>query len=291
MLAFVTGHLRGAQAAPTESAGSIVLAPLASTAGDKGKGHRQLELVIEGGLAALPGASVVTAIDATKAARKAKRPELRTCDGDAACLTELGRLVAAQHVIYAEVSDLGDAQVIYMKVVDVGSGKELRSTTLKLDTASEHQRASKAAAAQLLMPERYVGTLEVKTKVEGASVFLDGHKLATTPSAPVTVYVGSHALRVTHPEHSDYVRFVDIEFEQNTVIDAELAGLPGVDKKLSAEGVLGGGPAANEVVTYRERPWYFRWYTIAGGVAAIAITSAVLASDGSSINADLIRDL
>ena len=275
----------GEASADSDSAGSIVLAPLASTGGGNSKTLRRLEAVIENGLSALPGATLVTAQDATKATRRAKRPELRTCDGNTACLTSLGKLVLAERVIYAEVSDLGDAQVIYMKAIDVATGKELRSTTLKLGKSSDKGRESKAAAAQLLTPNLYVGTLEVKTSVTGATVFLDGHKVATSPSNPISVYVGSHALRVTHPERSDYVRFVDIGFEANTVVDAELLGLPGLDRRLSAEGALGNDAlTGNEIVQYRDRPWYFRWYTITGGIAAVAITSAVLASGSDSIS-------
>lgn len=278
------------QAAPN-ARGPVTLAPVATVGGVPNKGLRRLEVLIEQGISAVPKIKTITAKAATQATKKAKRPELRSCDGNAACLGELGKLTGAATVVYAEVSDLGDAQVIYLKAVDVSTGKELRSTTLEIGAKTDRKKASKAAATQLLAPSTYVGTLNVKTPVKGATVFLDGHKISTTPGAPVQVYVGSHALRVTHPEHSDYVRFVDVGFDQETLVEAKLLGLPGVDHKLSAEGVLGDGTAGNMIVQHRARPWYYRWYTISGGVAFIAITSAVIASGGDSFNADLIRDL
>lgn len=291
--------LLGLSAFPTSSnaapsAGeSVTLAPVTTVGGVPNTSLQKLEALIEEGISALPKTKAISAKTATQATRKAKKPKLRSCDGNAACLTELGKLTGAAIVVYAEVSDLGDAQVIYLKAVDVGTGKELRSTTLELGAKTNRKKASKAAAAQLLAPQTYVGTLSVKTPVQGATVFLDGHKISASPGgAPVQVYVGSHALRVTHPEHRDFVRFVDVVFEELTVVDAELLGLPGVDRKLSAEGVLGNGSnPASLIIRHRDTPWYHRWYTITGGVAAIAITSAVIVSGGDSFNADLIRDL
>lgn len=280
-----------AQAAPATGK-SVVLAPATSMGGTANKGLRNLEVLIEGGIAALPQTQVISAAKAAKATRKAKRPELRTCDGDTSCLKELGVLLNASHVVYAEVSDLGDAHVVYLKSVNVRTGREIRSTTLKLTKGSNRKTESKAAATQLLEPNLYVGTLKVNSTVADATVFLDGHKIGSTPSPPLSVYVGSHAMRVTHPEHSDYVRFVDVRFEEETVVDAQLLGLPGHSEKLQAEGVLGNGAdPSNLIVNHRATPWYLRWYTISGGVAAIAITSAVLASGGASFDADLIRDL
>ena len=290
LLASLAGEGTIATAAPAE-AKTVVLAP-ASSMGDSNKGLRKVETLIEEGIAALPETQVITALSAARTTRKAKRPELRTCEGDVACLVQLGTLMNATYVVYAEVSDLGDAEVIFLKALDVRTGKDVRSTTLKLGKGSNRKKESKAAAAQLLAPDLYVGTLNVKSTVADATVFLDGHKTGTTSGPPVSVYVGSHAMRVTHPEHSDYVRFVDVHFEEETVVNAELLGLPGLDQRMQAEGVLGDGTtASNIIVTHRERPWYLRWYTITGGVAAIALTSAVLTSGGSSFSPDLIRDL
>ncbi len=287
---FVALGYRPAQA---DGATVVALAPITQIGGTGTKGLNALETRIEKGIAALPGISLLRADTVQRTTRKAKRPELRTCDGDAGCLAALGKLVGADFVVYAEVSDLGSSQVIYLKVIETTSGKELRSTTLELGSelgkSTNKKRASKAAAAQLLAPNLHVGTLKIESSVPGATVFLDGHAITTTPDKPIRIYVGSHALRVTHPEHSDYVRFVDVRFEEETLVKAELMDLPGLSQKLSATGIL--HDADNTTVQYRERPWYYQWYTITGGVAILAITSAVLASGDSSISPDLVRDL
>jgi hypothetical protein len=217
----------------------------------------------------------VTARTASASSLKAKRPELRICEGEPGCLADLGKLVSASYTVYAEVGGLGDAQVVYLKLIDVAQGKEIRSTLIELSSKGNSKEQSIAAATRLLAPETYEGSLQVTTPVQGAIIYMDGQKRGTTPSKSITASVGSHALRVTHPEHRDYVRFVDIAFGQETEVNAELLPLPGVSQRLSREGIIGGGnPGAGGPV--RATPWYLRWYTVAGGVAVVGVTSAII---------------
>lgn len=270
---------------------SVVLAPVSSLSAAKPKALTGLEKTIEAGLGSIPQIKIVTAKSASDKANKAKRPELRSCEGNVKCLAELGTLVSVQYAIYAEVGGLGDARVVYLKLVDVAKGKEIRSTTIELSKNSNAKAESAAAAARLLTPESYVGTVKLEAPVKGAIVYLDGQKRGTTPTKPIEAPVGSHALRVTHPEHRDYVRFVDIEFGKATNIKADLQPLPGVSQRLAAEGVIGGGGVKGSI-HYKETPWYLRWYTITGGGVGVAIVSAVIfGALRDDINANSVKDL
>lgn len=274
---------------------TVVLAPVSSLGDSSDKSLLALEKTLEVGLAAVPEMTVISARVATKRARKAKRPELRTCEGDAPCLAQLGVLLSAQLVVYAEVGGLGDAQVVYLKLVEVSTGKEVRSTTLQLSAETDASQASKGAAIRLLAPQLYVGTLGVSSLISGAIAYLDGHKVATTPTGPIKVFVGSHALRVTHPEHQDFVRFVDIEFGKETTVNADLKMLPGVQQRLSREGIIEDPNAKAARLAAQNRggsPWYYRWYSITGGAVVIAVGSAIILSAVSNdIDADIVRDL
>ena len=42
-----------------------------------------------------------------------------------------------------------------------------------------------------------------------------------SPLAPQTLSVGTHALRVTHPEYRDFVRFVDVEFDTPAAVKVD----------------------------------------------------------------------
>jgi hypothetical protein len=268
----------------------VVLAPLSSLSVSKPKALVAIEKKIEAGLAKVPNVTVVTARQAASKAFNAKRPELRVCEGAPACLADLGTLVSAQFTVYAEVGGLGDAQVVYLKLIDATSKKEIRSTLIELSASGDAEASSLAAATRLLAPETYVGSLQVTTPVKGAIIYVDGQKRGTTPSKAISGPVGSHALRVTHPEHRDYVRFVDIDFGKVTPVTAELQPLPGVSQRLSREGVIGGsGIAAGPS---QATPWYLRWYTIAGGVTAVGVTSAIIFGViGGGIDFDTERTL
>lgn len=270
---------------------SVAIAPVTSLAKTSAKKLAAIETVIKAGLNAVSNTKVIGAKEAANRARKAKRPELRTCDGDLRCIAALGTLLGTEYVVYAELGGLGATEVLYLKLVSVGTGKELRSTTLNLSSGQKQILDSKAAATRLLAPNQYVGMLAIQSSIDGAIIFLDGHKIATTPARPLPVFVGSHALRITHPEARDFVRFVDIEFGKQSSIDAKLSLLPGVNQDLTREGLLGSPTSNKQILVKRNStPWYFRWYTITGGVTAIAITSALLfRSDG--IDSDLVIDL
>jgi hypothetical protein len=279
-----------ANAKGAPAAKSVVLAPLSSLSVSKPKALVAIEKTIEAGLAKVPKVTLVTARKAAAKADQAKRPELRSCEGSPTCLAELGTLVSAQYAIYAEVGGLGDAQVVYLKLIDVKAAKELRSTLIELSSSGDANANSLAAATRLLAPKTYVGTLKVETPVRGAVIYVDGQKRGTTPSKAISGTVGSHALRVTHPEHSDYVRFVDIEFGKTTSVSPELKPLPGVSQRLSREGIIGG--TGSGVGKSHATPWYLRWYSIAGGVAVVGVSSAILFSAfGGDINFDAEKNL
>jgi hypothetical protein len=276
-----------AKKAPTTASKSVVLAPVSSLSASKPKALVAIEKTIEQGLASIPKLKVVTARSAVQMANTAKKPELRSCEGEPVCLAQLGTLAGTQYVVYAEVGGLGESQVIYLKLIDVAQGKEIRSTLIEVSSNSDTKTASNAAATRLLVPEKYVGSLVVKAKVKGAIVYVDGQKRGTTPAKAISGSVGSHAIRITHPEHRDYVRFVDLQFGKQTEIKVELKMLPGVSKRLALEGVIGGGGGGGNVNTAAgETPWYLRWYSIGGGLTLIGVSSAIILSTFGGIDYD-----
>ena len=131
---------------------------------------------------------------------------------------------------------------------------------------------------QLLVPERYVGQLVAKVDIEGASIYVDGQRLGLSPSAPIPLSVGSHAVRITHPEYRDYVRFVDIAFDTNTDIEANLQQFPIVANDMTQDPSKI-GPRQNIIYQGQEpTPWYRKWYGVAGVAGASFVAGAILFS-------------
>jgi hypothetical protein len=76
----------------------------------------------------------------------------------------------------------------------------------------------------LLAPERYVGALEIDASVPGAQVLVDGKPMGPTPIAGTIVGLspGQHALRLTKEGFADFEKFVDVRFDQTTLVRVDL---------------------------------------------------------------------
>ena len=260
----------------------MVIAPLATLGSEsKAADVKAAQKLVARGLAATGAVDLVDPAAMLEAIRRARRPELRACDGELTCLVALGQLVAADYTVFGEVGGLGTAQVIYLKLIDVKAAREVRSTVLELDGTRAADVEARAAATRLVAPGRYVGELALASNVKGASIYVDGELVARTPARPLALPVGSHALRVTHPEFRDFVRFVEIGFAARETVEVQLVPYDAVSgdiRRTGRDDLAGAGPGGVEPT-----PWYRRWYTVAGGAAVLLLTSALvvgLASDG-----------
>jgi hypothetical protein len=249
----------------------VALAPLSTLgAEDTSASSRKLTADIEAALAASPDTKVVGAAQVLEAIKKSKKSQLKACEGDAGCFAEIGRLVGATLVVTGEVGGLGDAKVVYLGAVDVATAKELRSTTLAVG-AKDDGGGPRGAAVRLLDPDRYVGTIELVVDVKGATAYVNGRKLGVSPLAPVTLPVGTHAVRITHPEFRDFVRFVDVEFGKSGKVEVSLQQYAVVERDVKQT------PHHVDNTIWVDAPWYKRWYVVAGGAVGVAVVAGVIA--------------
>ena len=241
----------------------VAIAPLSTLgAEDTSTGTRTLIAQIEAAVAALPGTTVVRAAQVNDAIKKARKPQLRVCEGDAACLAELATLVGAQIVISGEVGGLGESRVVYLVVIQ--NGKELRSTTLAVG-AKDDGGGPAGAAVRLLDPDGYRGTLRFAIDVGGATVYVNGSKVQPSPAGELALPVGAQAVRVTHPEYHDFVRFIDVDFGKTTDVPVNMQQYPIVEHDLQ------GKPIQRDRIEYLEPPLWRRWYVV--GPAAVGLAS------------------
>jgi len=190
----------------------VAITPLSTLgAEDKSTESRKLLGQIEQAFAALPATTVVTAQMVSAAIDKAKKPQLKQCEGDSACLTELGKLVGASLVVTGEVGGLGDSRVVYLKATDVGAARELRSTTLAVG-AQQGGDSAAGAAVRLLDPDRYRGNVKFNFDVQGATVLVNGTKVQLPATKEPALPVGPHAVTVTHPQYPNFVKVVAIAY-------------------------------------------------------------------------------
>jgi hypothetical protein len=275
----------GAAAQPAAKAKHVVaVAPLTALgAEDTSASAKKVQADLEAAIGGVEDTTVIGSKATLAAVKKAKRPELRVCEGDVTCLTELGKLVGADLVVAGEAGGLGDVKVVYLQLIEVSKGKALRSTTLEVGDGESG--GAEGAAYRLLAPGRYVGTTTLNVDAAGATIYVDGRKLGKSPSPPIELSVGTHALRVTHPEYRDFVRFVDVGFRANTTVDVALQQVPIIQSEIS-----GTGPAGNVTYIDKPAPWYRKWWAIAafsGIVVVGAAATAGIIADG--VDADTVR--
>lgn len=263
--------------APVFADRTVAVAPL-STLGTEdasatSASMKQLTGQIEAAVASLGGTKVVSAAQVADAVKRARRPQLKACEGEAACLAELGKLVGAQVVVAGEVGGLGEAKIVYLGATDVGAAKELRSTTLSIGTgrdAMSDPDSPQAAVVRLLEPDRYRGTLRFAVDVTGATIYVNGARIALTSKGELSLPVGTQAVRVTHPEYHDFVRFIDVAYGKTTEVGVGMQQYPIVRRDLR------GKPTTTDRVVYLDPPWWRRWYVVGPAAVGLAVVTGMV---------------
>jgi hypothetical protein len=258
-------------AAPAYADRVVALAPLSSLGTeDKSAATKQLTLAIEQALGAVQGTKVIGAAQVSAAVDKAKKPQLKTCEEDVSCTAELGKLVGAQIVVTGSVGGLGDSKVIYLGATDVATAKVLRSTTLAVGAKDTDATGPAGAAVRLLDPDRYKGTVHLAFDVSGASVFVNGSKVTPTGKGELALPVGTQAIRITHPEFHDFVRFVDVTYGKTTDVQVDMKQYPIIEKNVK------GLPTSRDKVIYEDPPVWRRWYVVGPAVIVLGIVAGAI---------------
>jgi hypothetical protein len=249
---------------------TIAVAPLSTLgAEDKSAATKKMLADIEHAIAGLPGNKVVAAAQVAQAIDRAKKPQLKACEGDAACLAELGKLVGADIVVTGEVGGLGDSRVIYLGATDVAAAKELRSTTYTLGATDDGGGAS-GAAIRLLDPDRYRGTLHFAIDVPDANVFVNGTKVTLSNKGELALPVGTQAVRITQPEYHDFIKFIDVPYGKTVDVPVRMQEYPIVEHDVKAK------PTSRDQIVYTQPPLWRRWYVAGPAIAVLAIVAGVL---------------
>ena len=248
----------------------VALAPFSTLgAEDTSAATKKLTLQIEQAITGLGGIKLIGAAQVSDAIAKARKPQLKACEGDTACLVELGKLVGAQIIVTGEVGGLGESRVVYLGAIDVIAARELRSTTLAVG-AKDDAGGPSGAAVRLLDPDRYKGTIHFTIDAPGASVFVNGSKVALSANGDLALPVGTQAIRVTHPEYHDFVRFVDVPYGRTLELPVGLQQYPIIEKNVR------GLPTSRDKIEYIEPPLWRRWYVVGPAALGLAILSGVI---------------
>lgn len=250
----------------------VAIAPLSTLgAEDKSAATKKLLGQIEQAFATLPGTKVVPAAQVSAAIDKAKKPQLKQCEDDAACVTEVGKLVGAQFVVTGEVGGLGESKVVYLKLTDVAAAKELRSTTLAIGAADSNDSPA-GAAVRLTDPDKYRGTVRFGFDVTGATVLVNGTKVNLAADKTLQLPVGTHAVTVTHPQYHNFVKFVEVKYGQTTDVQVGMKQYPIVEKDFQAK------PGSTDTIIYEDPPLWRRPYVAGPAIVLLGVVAGIIAA-------------
>jgi hypothetical protein len=245
-------------------------------------------------MAQVPGVSVAPLTHVRSVLKGKQGVTFATCEGELDCFVRFGALLQAPLLVSGELSGIGKGYVIFLRLVDVRSAAEVRKVSLVYDgTPAKEPPLLREAVYRLLAPEKFVGRLQVDVDLKGAAVYLDGHPLGLSPLGPQPVAAGTHALRVTHPQYHDFVRFVDVAFEQLTTVKVSLTRYPVISEEVQAKARRAAAtrpvPDPRAGVIYRPLPWYKQWWfvTTVGVVVLGGTLGAVLGSRRMHVERDV----
>mgnify|MGYP001577992114 CR=1 FL=1 len=279
-----------ASAAARADSPRVVVVPFESVTGVSSKAVKPFEILVLAGVQKVSGFDLVPWEEARRAIEKTKRRELRSCEGDVKCLSEIGNLVSAAYVISGDLSELDTGAVCYLRVVRPSGATDPVSTTAVFGAdKNQNQKEALAAAYRLLAADRYQGLLQVDVDIKAARIFVDGQWVGESPAQPIRLAVGTHALRVTHDQYRDFVRFVDIAFDEQVPLDVKLTAFPIITDEMRETAKKQGKPLPElpPVVETRPAPWYRKaWAAGAFGVVVAAATAIIVVSTVEGIAAD-----
>lgn len=249
----------------------VAVAPLSTLgAEDTSTSTKQITTAIEAAVGSLGNTKVVTAAQVADAIKRARKPQLRSCENDPGCLAELGRLVNASIVIAGEVGGLTESRVVYLGATDVASAKELRSTTLAVGLKKDHAGGATGAVVRLLDPNRYRGTIKLAIDVTNTTVYVNGSRVKPNQKSELALPVGTHAVRVTHPEYRDFVRFVEVPYARTADVPVGMQQFPILHRDLL------GKPRNTDTIEYLEPPLWRRWYVVGPAAVGVAILTGII---------------
>jgi hypothetical protein len=192
----------------------------------------------------------------------------------------------ADLAIVAEPQPLADGAVVYLQVI--GANDAVRgSTTVALDGNTLKaggvalERALRGGLVQVVDPARFAGRVELHVDVPGAQIEVDGKPIKSTGAVSTfALPVGTHAVRVTHPAYHDYMRFLDVAYDQTRVENASLAAFPLTEGEMDERRRRTPGPKVKV-------PWYRSWWALTlTGVVVTGVTVGIVLGARPSISAD-----
>ena len=229
---------------------------------------RALQVTLQNELANLPEARLAS--DKEVADQLHHEPD---CEAKITCAALAAGRAGARQLIMGTASQLGDAFMLDLKLIDARTAQELRRATHPVSGSQDALiDVLREAVVQLLAPARFVGAIQIDVPgVPGALLYLDGKLAGTTPlEKPIEgLSPGLHTVRVVAEGRAQEASaFVDVRFGATTRARMELQPILATVPTLAL-------PQASSAVPDRRKPWMRPVALTALGLGAASLVAAI----------------
>lgn len=228
-------------------------------------------------LSGVPGVKLASLKEVRRFVKSRDGAPYAQCEGDLACLYKLGTLLGVAQLVAGDLSGLSKGYVLFLRLVDPAKQEVVRTVSVVHGGEdAKEETALREAAYRLLAPEKFVGQVAFEIDVPGAQVFWNGQPLGASPVATRKMLAGTHALRVTHPSYHDFLRFIDVAFEQTTQVKVSLKRYPIISEEMKAKGhprAVEAPIVPGQQVIYRPLPYYKKWWFVTAVSAAVLVAT------------------
>lgn len=242
-------------AAATTAGGPPVLLNRLTSFGSSEESRAAVESVFAAELQKVLSDEVLTANDIDE------RPELASklneCEGRVECLLRVAAETGVRGIIVGNISGLGDDRVVNLRYLDPERRGPPRARSASLTGAeSELIPTMRALAVQLVAPEKYLGTVELRIAEAGIDLKIDGLSVGESPLADnnLRLPVGTHAVEATAPGRVPMSAIIDVRYDEIVPVTVDLP---------TSDIMMGGA------TPFRHRWWT---WTVAGvGITTLAV--------------------
>jgi len=143
---------------------------------------------------------------------------------DASCLAEIGGALGVEYLVTGAVGKVGDLYLVNMQLIDIGKAKVENRAKREGDSEQMLVKETGSAARELLatLLEKNKGLLLVRTREEGASIFVGESLKGVSPLGVIDVPAGPHRVKVSKTGFVDWAREIEITPKQTETIEVTL---------------------------------------------------------------------
>lgn len=139
----------------------------------------------------------------------------------AECAVEVGKLLNVRQICAGNVGKVGGVYSISIRLIDVESGKIIKSVTEDCHCPIERVLMVSLKNVALKVIGKYK-SIDVQSNPAGATVFLDGIEQGKTPLSIGITDDTNVNLRISKTDHGDWNRTINLKTENISTINAEL---------------------------------------------------------------------